>query len=232
MRWPVFAEVEAVFGERAGLFADLGQEAEGEIEFRSEVEDPFGVCGEIGVVRAKIGPVGEVRGLEEVGLDEDDAAPALGEFGDEFLVGGEEGGKALGPGEGLHLAELGKDDGNSGVGELLVPIALLPHEVEPVCSWMRFSDSRRFASSFSTSPPSRHCSKTVVTFPAEVADFQGAVGKGGDELGLEIGVEAGALDVRPAGEGDGVVGLHERLGLERAREEEEGEEGAGHGENR
>jgi hypothetical protein len=60
-----------------------------------------------------------------------------------------------------------------------------------------------------------------VAFPAEVADAQGAVGKGGDELGLEPGVEPGALEVRASGEGEGIIGFHERLGAEEGREEKE-----------
>jgi hypothetical protein len=219
------AEVEAVFGEGGTVFTDDGEGDEGEFEFLSDRADREGVGRERGVEGGEIGAVGEVGFLEGDGLEEDDTASALGELGDEGFVGGDEGGEAVGTGEAFHLPELGEDDGGSGVGELLIPIALLPPRGGAGLLLDAFFGLAAFRVELFDITSVAPLFEDGVALPAEIADAKGAVGKGGDELGLEPGVKAGAFEVRPAREGDGVVGFHERLGVERAREEEEkGEE--------
>ena len=163
--------------------------------------------------------------------DEDEAATAVGEVSNEGLVGFEEGGKAVFSAERFHLAELRDDDGDAGLAELLAPITLLPparragRRLEALlggaASFIELLDVASVAPLLEDGVP----------FPPEVADAHLAVGKGGDEPGLEVGVKARSLNVRSANEGDGVIGLENgilRRSGERENREKEESEGAFH----
>ena len=121
--------------------------------------------------------MGEIGFLEGHGLEENDTTSAFGEFGDEFLVGGGEGGDALGTGEGFHLAELGEDEGGPGLGELLVPVALLPPRGGAGLLLNAFFGLAAFCVEFFDIASVAPLFEDGVAFPAEVADAQGAVGK-------------------------------------------------------